>query len=221
MPGTYISPAETGLYYLQSRYYDPAIGRFLNADALTSTGQGLLGNNMFAYCNNDPVNYSDDTGNMGRSAIKGERAQLDEIGIGGAIPIPVDPEFWDWLDDQWEEIKRRMALSLSKSTKKSYRTEYERHHIAAKKAPNAIRAATILKEVLIRGVEDEANLVWVKTDVHRRLHTDLYYLVANKIIIIAFESANGNKQLQEANVRQALGFLETLIEGLNALSNIE
>ena len=38
------------------------MGRFLNADALTSTGQGLLGNNMFAYCRNNPVSRRDMTG---------------------------------------------------------------------------------------------------------------------------------------------------------------
>ena len=47
---------------MSTRYYDPAIGRFINADALTTTGQGLMGNNMFAYCNNNPVNFRDDTG---------------------------------------------------------------------------------------------------------------------------------------------------------------
>ena len=49
----YVYDTETDLSYLQSRYYDPAVGRFINADALVSTGQGLLGNNMFAYCLND------------------------------------------------------------------------------------------------------------------------------------------------------------------------
>ena len=53
---------ETGLYYLQSRYYDPEVGRFLNADAFASTGQGLLGNNMFAYCLNSPVVFRDSSG---------------------------------------------------------------------------------------------------------------------------------------------------------------
>ena len=53
---------ETGLYYLQSRYYNPEMGRFINTDAFTSTGQGLLGNNMFAYCNNSPVQYVDTSG---------------------------------------------------------------------------------------------------------------------------------------------------------------
>ena len=43
------------MYYLQSRYYNPELGRFINADAFVSTGQGLLGNNMFAYCRNNPV----------------------------------------------------------------------------------------------------------------------------------------------------------------------
>ena len=52
---SYVYDQETELYYLQSRYYDPEIGRFINADALVSTGQGLLGNNMFAYCRNNPV----------------------------------------------------------------------------------------------------------------------------------------------------------------------
>ena len=42
--------------YLNSRYYDPCIGRFINAYGLVSTGQGVLSYNMVAYCLNDPVN---------------------------------------------------------------------------------------------------------------------------------------------------------------------
>ena len=51
----YVYDTETGFYYLQSRYYDPEIGRFINADAFPSTGQGIIGNNMFAYCGNNPT----------------------------------------------------------------------------------------------------------------------------------------------------------------------
>ena len=51
----YYYDSETGFYYLQSRYYDPATRRFINADDYASTGQGLLGTNMFAYCRNSPV----------------------------------------------------------------------------------------------------------------------------------------------------------------------
>ena len=53
---------ETGLYYVSSRYYDPEIGRWINADGYVSTGQGVLGNNMFAYCGNNPINRKDPSG---------------------------------------------------------------------------------------------------------------------------------------------------------------
>lgn len=59
---SYVYDQETGLYYLQSRYYNPQIGRFINSDVLTSTGQGTLGNNMFAYCGNNPVIRIDSSG---------------------------------------------------------------------------------------------------------------------------------------------------------------
>ena len=58
----YTYDQETGFYYLTTRYYDPYVGRFLNADGLVSTGVGLDGYNMFAYCNNNPVLFSDSKG---------------------------------------------------------------------------------------------------------------------------------------------------------------
>ena len=61
----YYYDSETGFYYLQSRYYDPEIGRFINADSYASTdATGLLSTNMFAYCENDPVNRSDPSGDV-------------------------------------------------------------------------------------------------------------------------------------------------------------
>ena len=58
----YYYDVETGFYYLQSRYYDPANRRFINADSYASTGQGFIGANMFAYCNNNPIRYADHNG---------------------------------------------------------------------------------------------------------------------------------------------------------------
>jgi len=59
---SYIYDPESKIYYLQSRYYDPEIGRFINADTYISTGRGFLGNNMFAYCNNNSINGHDRLG---------------------------------------------------------------------------------------------------------------------------------------------------------------
>ena len=65
----YYYDTETGFYYLQSRYYDPTISRFINADSYGSTGQGFLGTNMFAYCLNNPIIYVDSEGRMAEVAI--------------------------------------------------------------------------------------------------------------------------------------------------------
>ena len=81
---SYVYDNETGLYYLQSRYYDPQLGRFINADAFASTGQGLLGNNMFAYCQNNPVVYADYEGKFLCTAI-GTIAGAISGGIWGII----------------------------------------------------------------------------------------------------------------------------------------
>ena len=51
-----------GLYYLQSRYYDPVICRFVNADGQLSIGRDFSGVNLFAYCGNNPVYRIDKTG---------------------------------------------------------------------------------------------------------------------------------------------------------------
>ena len=53
---------ETGLYYLQSRYYNAEWGRFINADAGIAGVGSVQGYNLFQYCNNNPVNMSDGNG---------------------------------------------------------------------------------------------------------------------------------------------------------------
>ena len=58
----YIYDNETGFYYLRSRYYDPEIGRFINADGYVTTDIEPIAMNMFAYCCNNPVRYYDPNG---------------------------------------------------------------------------------------------------------------------------------------------------------------
>ncbi|MBE5956219.1 MAG: hypothetical protein E7253_07180 [Lachnospiraceae bacterium] len=69
---TRINPAETGFYYLGSRYYDPEVGRFLNADTtdvLTLNCAGLSEKNLFTYCNNNLICFKDVLGTMAETAF--------------------------------------------------------------------------------------------------------------------------------------------------------
>ena len=65
----YYYDAESGLYYLQSRCYDPVTCRFINADSYVSTGQDFLGYNMFVYCGNNPANNIDPGGEFFFTAL--------------------------------------------------------------------------------------------------------------------------------------------------------
>ena len=61
----YYYDTETGLYYLNSRYYDPEVGRWINADdpgIIDGANDHILENNLFAYCFNNPINMEDQTG---------------------------------------------------------------------------------------------------------------------------------------------------------------
>ena len=58
----YYYDTETGWYYLNSRYYDPQVKRFINADGIIGANGVFTGYNMFAYCNNNPVILLDTDG---------------------------------------------------------------------------------------------------------------------------------------------------------------
>ncbi len=54
---------ETNLYYLNSRYYDPEICRFINADDISNLdAESLNGLNLYAYCGNNPIYFTDPFG---------------------------------------------------------------------------------------------------------------------------------------------------------------
>ena len=90
---------ETGFYYLQSRYYDPANRRFINADVYASTGQGFVGTNMFAYCNNKPIINSDPSGHALRS-------NLTAICDGGSGYLDRTKDVKRVLRENYEQAKR-------------------------------------------------------------------------------------------------------------------
>ena len=82
-----------GFYYVSSRYYDPEICRFINADSFASTGQGFVGYNMFAYCGNSPVFRKDIDGKewelVGAGVQLDASASLGEISGGAGVEVVI------------------------------------------------------------------------------------------------------------------------------------
>ena len=89
----YYYDVETGLYYLQTRYYEPRAGRFLNADSVDYIAPDLIGGlNLYAYCNNNPVMYSDPEGTFVWALIGA---------VAGAVAGFVGRLVGDLISDEW------------------------------------------------------------------------------------------------------------------------
>ena len=70
------------MYYLQSRYYDPEIRRFINVDSYVSTGFGSLEKNMYVYCLNNIIKYRDSTGKACDCVYNGTAADFKRLEYG-------------------------------------------------------------------------------------------------------------------------------------------
>ena len=99
----YYYDVESSLYYLQSRYYNPHWGRFINADGYISTGTGMLGYNMFAYCNNNPILRLDPDGFC---------AKAWKVGYQGPCPGQGQPGCMD----NWEQFNMESTVHLYDGT---------------------------------------------------------------------------------------------------------
>ena len=220
----YYYDRETRLYYLQSRYYDFANCRFINADGLFT--DGFVGSNLFTYCVNDPVNTVDPTGNFAITAT----VALITFGIALvatalAVGISSSPGFQGAVEGLCEsvgsvaeQIKEKLTNSFSKIKKPpNYRSNKEVHHIVAQRARGAERTKQILIDTGI-GINSKENTVSINTCLHRRLHTNLYYKLVDAIIVSAYNSAGGDPVQQTENVKAALGTIKAFIVGLEKIT---
>lgn len=84
--------AETGLYYMRARYYSPEYCRFISPDKIKYLGAdgNILSYNAYVYCNNNPVNMCDATGEGALLAISGV---LLDVAVSYLISKAVGEDF--------------------------------------------------------------------------------------------------------------------------------
>ena len=106
----YYYDTETGLYYLNSRYYDPRTCRFISADDILEF-LFVIGSNVFTYCGNNPIIYADISGCRRKPAVKRKNKKEHNY-------EPLDKAFhWvgekadgvkDWLEEAFEWIGEKL-----------------------------------------------------------------------------------------------------------------
>ena len=95
---SYYYDTETGLYYLQSRYYDPEVGRFINADSVMGVNRDIYTYNLFTYCGNNPINRWEFAGQnwldnfLRLFMTREQRRSTDNYNYG--TPIYGEPNSW-------------------------------------------------------------------------------------------------------------------------------
>lgn len=90
---------DTKMYRLDSRYYDPAIGRFINADnisLLTETPTALTDKNLYSYCDNTPVMRKDSDGEIWNFVIGAAVSGVVSAGFEAANQIISNGKVTDW-----------------------------------------------------------------------------------------------------------------------------
>jgi len=118
----YYYDKETQLYYLMSRYYDPVTHRFLNANGYFQTGGRLLDTNMNAYCDNNPINYSDPTGEDNNCSIHGNHFWQPNC-------VQCRPGYKDQLQ---KELDRGQPIWIPDGGSFGGKTIYQKNGIATK-----------------------------------------------------------------------------------------
>ncbi|MGG1554860.1 RHS repeat-associated core domain-containing protein [Paenibacillus ferrarius] len=103
--------AETGLYYLRARYYDPSMGRFINEDSYEGQIDNPLSLNLYTYGHNNPLRFIDPTGHSAATASYSQNQEdyLNSLGSNGWAQGQIDDKRW-YVDENGDVFSKDEVL---------------------------------------------------------------------------------------------------------------
>ena len=162
----YYYDTDIGMYYLQSRYYDAKIGRFISPDSssvLSATPGALTDNNLYAYCDNNPVMRADDDGEfwitlVGKFACGVVKKLATQAALAAvkALTQSSGDNFWeDFANNFADEVKNTPVTEYIKAgiTEVIPKTGFGNHLIR-----NSIHEAVDIVGNIVTGNSDQINL---------------------------------------------------------------
>ena len=203
------------MYYLQSRYYDEIIGRFINGDEpIFINIQKSVLHNPSVYCYNRPIDHADYTGfeviTISSAAIVAiVKVVVSIIVLAYVIYVSTtilsDRNFRKSVSTapsnngtavKFENVLVAIVAAYAIAKTLSEKNKYEVHHIVAQSAWRAAPARAILKNKSVNiGINSSTNKVSIKYNLHKRLHTATYYDAVNAAIDEAYNyGSSGAKQ---------------------------
>ena len=212
---SYFYDFDTELYYLRSRYYDPEIGRFINADDTAFLGydSSPLSMNIFAYCENNPVNREDDGGQATLTIVSiavtyvAVKYVLSGLIVAVTIAVLKKAGVLDALINSFSTLIRvvgTVAMSavvslkqaINEASKKAQNrkpnSKREIHHIIPQKKKDAKTAYDIWVTKCRLSINDSRNKVSISYNLHKHLHTTAYCNAINSLVSSAFKK-NGSR----------------------------
>ena len=115
---------ETGLYYLNARMYDPKTARFVQEDTYRGEQNDPLSLNLYTYCSNEPLMYTDPTGHISLSWFKDKiQTKYNDLSTGakklGKKVVKKAGEAWDYVSDKaveaWDTSTSYVAEKASEA----------------------------------------------------------------------------------------------------------
>lgn len=226
----YYYDSETNLYYCNARYYNPEVSRWMSMDSLDYIEPNRInGCNLYAYCNNDPVNYVDSEGNIAISigatvcvaalcvlafgaadaaskALSKIKINSNDFNIVESIVSAIEDAFEKKMDEIWVHANL-LAATIAALTLVRWKRRYNKtqdHHIVLQTSIRTAKSRKILSKYGL--MDHELNIATIDNKYHRVMHTKLYCYLVDTSIVWADELAG------EQGVKTMLAILKVTLE---------